>query len=399
MKKQKFGYLIARFPVPSETFIYREVLGLHELGLSPTVYTFSPPTPVELEKLPNKVKELSRATRIIPTFRRIQSVGNWFRSVTTQRLLREYRAIAAKDSVSRSMATIPLRAAHLADQMKADGITHLHAHWPYATRVAHLAHKLTGIPYSISVHAHEVAYDNRHFPTVFKSLKFASFCNRAAMEFVGKLVPESAMNKAHLIYHGVDTNQFEVHPVPTKLSPLRIISIGRFTKTKGFDRLIRACGAACRAGIDLRLTLVGDGALRQELERIVGEQGIADRVTFAGWLPPSEIQSQLSTSHLFALLADVNYHDGLPNVVLEAMSCGRPAIVSPLPAASEAIEHDVDGFILEHADDEEGFVQICRKLSSDHDLLQKIGQNASNRVRRDHDALVHLQKMAELFNT
>src|SRR2546430_7881119 len=66
-----------------------------------------------------------------------------------------------------------LRAARLARELTAAGIGHLHAHWPYATQIAYLVNRLTGIPFSISIHAHEVEYDYGHFPSVFESVSFA----------------------------------------------------------------------------------------------------------------------------------------------------------------------------------------------------------------------------------
>jgi len=60
-------------------------------------------------------------------------------------------------------------------------------------------------------------------------------------------------------------------------------------------------------------------------------------------------------------MADTNFHDRLPNVVLEAMAAGRPVILSPLPAAQEALTDGAEGFILSSAQDEEGFAAALAK--------------------------------------
>ena len=61
-----------------------------------------------------------------------------------------------------------LRAASLSRRLTAAGVTHLHAHWPYATQIAYLVHQMTGIPFSVSIHAHEVEHDAGHFPLVLR---------------------------------------------------------------------------------------------------------------------------------------------------------------------------------------------------------------------------------------
>lgn len=391
------GYLIARFPLPSETFVYREVLGLQQLGLNPRIYVYDKPRQDELYKLPSEARDLAEQATLVPTVSISPALWRWLEGVTRGRLMSKYQNLISNGASKRLQATIPLRAAHLAEYMYRDGITHLHAHWPYATRVAHLSHEITGIPYSISVHAHEVAHDNAHFPAVFQKVKFAAFCNRAAMERVKEQIDPILHSKAHLIYHGVDTTAFSIQAWPGCQKQLRVVSSGRFAKTKGFDRLIRGCALARDQGVPIELTLIGDGALRPNLEALANRLGIAEHVTFTGWLSPDEVRTQLARHHLFALLADVNYHDGLPNVVLEAMSIGRPVVVSPLPAAHEAVTPGVTGIVLAGPDDLAGFVRTCKEAIAERQFLRRIGEAAAARIRGEHDATTHLQKLADLL--
>jgi glycosyltransferase involved in cell wall biosynthesis len=106
----------------------------------------------------------------------------------------------------------------------------------------------------------------------------------------------------------------------------------------------------------------------------------------------------LAGAHLFALLPDTNFHDGLPNVVLEAMALGRPALLSALPAATEAVRHGHDGFILRLEDAPERFAEICATLASDPSRLTSMGEAAAARIRKRHDRAVHLDRLVELFD-
>jgi glycosyltransferase involved in cell wall biosynthesis len=100
---------------------------------------------------------------------------------------------------------------------------------------------------------------------------------------------------------------------------------------------------------------------------------------------------------VFALLADTTFHDGLPNVVLEAMASGRPVIISPLPAAGEAVENGREGFILAAPDDLEGFVAALGKLQNAPDRAASMADIARTRVVADHDAQLQILLLQDLF--
>ena len=249
------------------------------------------------------------------------------------RIVQQYSANTRMQAASTNKPSLLmrlLRATELARLLERQKITHLHAHWPYATEVAWLAHRMTGIPFSISVHAHEVAHENGHFPLVFPSLSFATFCNRSAMEHLLLQLPANARTKSYLVYHGVDVGDFATLSLPSSSTPLRVVSAGRLTPTKGFDRLIRACALARQRGIAVELAVLGRGAEGARLYEVAESCGFAQYLKLPGWVSHGEVQEYLARSHVFAMLADTTFHDGLPNVVLEAMASGRPVILSPL---------------------------------------------------------------------
>jgi len=390
----KIAYLVADFPKPSETFVSREILALRELGLDLKPFAFQQPAPEEEKKLDAATRQLIGAVEYLNN-------GSLFsgalRSWSLARIWRE-NADLQRTSIFKSNPQLRLlRAATLAAQLQAAGIQHLHAHWPYATIIAHLVHKLTGISYSISVHAHEVEYDYGHFRSVFDSLSFATFCNRAAMERLLERLPPSARERAHLVYHGVDLNRFRPLAFPETGGVLKVISAGRLTLSKGFERLVRACATARSLGAPVELTILGAGNLETVLRKIAADCGFTDAFHLPGWLPHDRMAERLAGAHIFALMADTEYGDGLPNVVLEAMASGRPVILSPLPAAEEAITNGVEGIILNSATDEEGMVNALQRLAGDRAKLPVMGQAARRRVESKFDQDIHARRLKGLF--
>ena len=262
--------------------------------------------------------------------------------------------------------------------------------------VTHLASLLTGVPYSVSIHAHEVAHENGHFREVFRRLDWAAFCNRAAMEHLMVRLPESARDRSHLVYHGVQTARFTPLPMPDEPRPFRVLSAGRLTATKGFDRLVRACARAREKGAPVELAVLGRGDEEARIRQSAREVGFEPFLTLPGWVSHDEIWRWMARSHVFALMANVGFHDGLPNVVLEAMASARPVVLSPLPAAHEAITPGVEGDILAHQSDEEGMADLLVGLAADPERVRAMGLAARARVVSDHDADGQIQRLLAL---
>lgn len=105
-------------------------------------------------------------------------------------------------------------------------------------------------------------------------------------------------------------------------SPCRIVSVGTMEQMyKGFDVLIKAIA---RCDPNVTLTTVGDGKHRGELEALARDRGCADRIMFAGKLPPGAgVRQALDAADLFVLATRA---EGLPRAVIEAMARGLPCI-------------------------------------------------------------------------
>ena len=118
--------------------------------------------------------------------------------------------------------------------------------------------------------------------------------------------------------------------------PLRLIAIGSLEhQHKGTDVLLEAVARCRRDGLDLVLTVVGDGRRRGDLERLAGRLQIDPQVTFAGAVAGSEpVRRLLDDSDLLVLPSRT---EGLPRVLLEAMVMGLPCIASAVGGIPELL--------------------------------------------------------------
>jgi len=162
--------------------------------------------------------------------------------------------------------------------------------------------------------------------------------------------------KIRVIPNGVDARKF--HPVEREAARGRIgagpgrllLSVGHLTANKGFDRMLRAFRALRNAGgrEDVRVAIVGEGAYRKELERLIASLGIGDRVRLAGEVPHAELHLWYAAADLSCLFSR---HEGWPNVVLESMACGTPVLATPAGGIPEILGNQTAGTLAD-GDDE-----------------------------------------------
>ncbi|MDO8484536.1 MAG: glycosyltransferase family 4 protein [Candidatus Limnocylindrales bacterium] len=108
--------------------------------------------------------------------------------------------------------------------------------------------------------------------------------------------------------------------------PVRLIFVGSLEQYyKGPDLLIRAVAETIGRGLDLQLTIIGDGRLRTALERLAAEVGCANRVHFTGALSNAQVSKHLDGADLFVMPSRT---EGLPRAMIEAMARGLPCIGS-----------------------------------------------------------------------
>jgi hypothetical protein len=160
---KKIAYIMSRFPKLSETFILREMIALEQMGWDISLY----PLIMQKEAVVHaEAQDWIKRARYSPWFslpvltanlRRfikqpISYASLWFRTVVGN--------LPSPGFLSRAVVIFP-KAVLMAEEMQAEGLTHIHVHWAtHPALTAWIIHQLTGISYSITVHAHDI-YVNR----------------------------------------------------------------------------------------------------------------------------------------------------------------------------------------------------------------------------------------------
>ena len=122
--------------------------------------------------------------------------------------------------------------------------------------------------------------------------------------------------------------------VDKRSGEVSVLYAGRLDAGKNADALIRAL-ARIRSTRRVSAVLCGDGPLRTPIERLIVEHGLQDRVRVVGY-----VQNLWSLLKSADMLVSPSRFEGSPNIVLEAMACGCPLVVSDIPAHREILDDD-----------------------------------------------------------
>lgn len=138
-----------------------------------------------------------------------------------------------------------------------------------------------------------------------------------------------------VIPNGVDTEFFRP-PTNLPAGPFTFLFVGRFQPQKNLPVVLDAFAQAY-AATDVRLVLVGDGPQRTELQGQVARLGIQHQVAFLPWQNKEGLLRQYQSANC---LLNYSLYEGMPNVVLEALACGLPVIVSNIMGHEELVPAD-----------------------------------------------------------
>lgn len=168
----------------------------------------------------------------------------------------------------------------------------------------------------------------------------------------------------------VETDVFK--PLDTVPESGSVCFVGRLVEQKNLSALIAAVSET-----PYRLTLVGDGPKRAELEQQATDLG-AD-VTFLGTVPNEEIVDILNDHELFVL---PSHHEGLPKSLLEAMATGRAVVASDVVGNTDVVTDGEDGVLCEK--DSESLRSAITRVMEDDDLRERIGQSARETIEEEY---------------
>ena len=271
----------------------------------------------------------------------------------------------------------------------------VHAHMPKAHVLAGLAGNLTDTPAMATVHGMNIT---SHELGITRTLgtNLITVCQEAYTQALAMGIP---LDRVSMIHNGVDLDQFSPQgdgtafrqTVGIPLDAPLVGFVGRLEHEKGPDFFVRAAHRAHKVCPDAYFVLVGEGGLRPELEALVEQFGLGERLRFAGvWDNPGEVYPALD------VLAQTSRSEGMPLVLLEAMASGRPIVAMMVGGVREMVENQRSGLI-SHTGDWEGVGDRLIELIRQPERRRVMGQAARQRAETMFDLNLSVHRTAELL--
>lgn len=237
----------------------------------------------------------------------------------------------------------------------------IHAHWLLPSGlIALCVSKIKRIPYIVSMHGSDVyvSEKNRIFSIIAKAvLENAAGVSACSLDLKNREEAISNVKNIKIITGGADPRIFrpdiDKRLIRKSLSlpseKVIVCSIGRMVSKKGFNILIQAFAAIVNKNHNSFLFVGGDGPLRNKLISQANELGISKQVLLPGNINWELLPRYLAASDIFVLPSIIDKYgnvDGLPTILLEAMACGLPCVVSDIGGVRLVIGHGRNGLIV-----------------------------------------------------
>jgi colanic acid/amylovoran biosynthesis glycosyltransferase len=294
------------------------------------------------------------------------------------------------------------KAVRFAYEMANAGVTHVHAHFANHPALAgFIIHRLTGIPFSFTAHAHDLYVERRMLAAKVEAAAFVVTISSYNKQLMVETCGEEAGAKIHVIHCGVDPTVFSPGATERGAGPFTILCVGALEEKKGHRYLIDACQLLQERGVRFVCHLVGAGPYRRQLETRIAQAGLQDQVHLHGGCPRPEVVRLLSAADVFALASVATRRgkrEGIPVVLMEAMASGLPVVASALSGIPELVESGRTGLLVPPRD-ATALADALHTLHNDARLRQRMGQAGRETVLREFDLSTNAAALATLFLT
>lgn len=198
-----------------------------------------------------------------------------------------------------------------------------------------------------------------------------------------------------VIYNGIDLADFPNKKEKKNEDKIKIVTTARLVERKGIQHVLEALSIlANKYGDYIQYTIIGDGPYRENLEKMIDEYQLKENVVITGMLPRNDVLKLLCQSDIFVLLS---HWEGMPNVVLEAMACRLPIVMSDCEGSLELVKDN--GYIIKSGDNlVQEFISKIENLMNDQELCKSLGNNSFQMIEKQFLWEISAKDYLEIFH-
>jgi glycosyltransferase involved in cell wall biosynthesis len=289
-------------------------------------------------------------------------------------------------------------------------LVHAHGHVYLSSFLAGIVAKQCKKPFIVTQHNTYIDYksvlnlfENLNDFTVGKSvLKKADrilTVSKETKKYVLRLGADKT--KTSVMYNGVDINAF--HPADKAVNRKQlglpanrkiVFSVRRLVYKNGLDTLIESVPLVAKKYPDVLFVVAGKGPSRKLIEDRIKELKIQNNITLAGFVPDELLSTYYGAANLFVLPSASG--EGLPLVLLEAMSCGLPAVATTVGGTPEIVQHKKTGILIPPINPQ-AMTDAIADLLVNENLCSAIGKQARRTIEEQFSWETNVRQLQEIY--
>jgi colanic acid/amylovoran biosynthesis glycosyltransferase len=405
--RRPVAYVLQSFPALTQTFVYREVLGLRARGLE--VATFATWRPDEA-MLSQEARHLVDSTYYVfpMSWARFVRAHLHFLSRSPHKYVGTLAFVLSQrgESLRNRRRTLFhfCEAVYLALEMERRGVGHVHAHFCInAATIALVVSRLLDIPFSFT--AHNILFTDRILlQAKIKAARFVVAISEFTRKFMLRLVPAAAAGpwpdhrdepepaeeiaaKIRVIHCGIAADAFvPADPRPGNEVPI-LLFVAQLRERKGAPVLVEACRILAERGLRFRCVIVGDGPQKPLIEQLVQCHALQEVVDLPGAVFQQDLRGYLRQADVFVLpclTASNGDRDGVPVSLMEAMAMEIATVSTRISGIPELVEDGISGLLVPEQD-APALADALQRLLEDGELRSRLAKAGREKVVRDFD--------------
>ena len=400
----KIAYIMSRFPHLPEVFILREMEVLKAMGWQIELYPLiRQKQSVVHEEAGPWIKQAHWLPFVSPAIIKanIRTLGRtpgrylsiWTRALWENRI--------SPRALIKTMVLLP-KSFYAAGLMKDQGIGHIHAHFAtHPALSAWVIHRMTGISYSITVHAHDIFAHKAMLETKIKDAAFIAAISDFNRNYLSEKIGIRIRYKIAIVRCGIPPGHYH-RPIKAWQPGQRfeLITTGSLQPYKGQKDLVKACALLRDTGLDFRCRVIGEGEERQALEKLIASHQLNNHVILLGAKTQNEVATLLKTAHCYvqpSIIMPSGKMEGIPVALMEAMATGLPVVATAISGIPELVHRGETGYTLAPGAPEQ-LATLIKQVYHHPDQAVRRAENARQLVMDEFNLEKNARRLSYLLS-
>jgi glycosyltransferase involved in cell wall biosynthesis len=277
----------------------------------------------------------------------------------------------------------------------------IHAQWlPDTMTLRWIREFFPGIPLMVSVRGSQVTVHAKEDVKAREVLKLnldTADCIHCVSKDLARICLSlgAEPSKVYVNYNGVDLSTFKPRDRKVRKSgEFHIVSVGGLMWRKGYVFHLAILRELIRRGVNVSMTIVGEGPDYIGLKYTAFRLGVEPFVEFVGAKKANEVVLALQDADLYLSCSAA---EGLPNSLVEAAACGLPIVSFDCEGVREIVDEQLTGYVVPFGDVESAVKRIVQ-LEADPAQLHEMGLAARRKMEREFDEKYWVEDMIGQYN-